>query len=355
MERGDCKGPGRKGKHLTQAERVVIETMLGTGSRAASIAAALGRHRRTIERERGRGRVQHWDADWRQHAAYSSDRGQAVHDLNATARGPELKLGRNVDLVAFVRVRILQHRESPAVVAHRMRVADLPGAVCAKTLYTYIEAGLIAGVSNESLWEKRQRRQRPRRTLRRSRRAPTRRQSIEQRPEAVSAREEFGHWEIDLVVGPAGSRGALMTLTERKTRQTIIRKLKNKTHRAVRRAIDALERAYGRLRFRLLFRSITADNGSEFLDVDGMQQSALCQQRRTTLFYAHPYASWERGTNENTNRMIRRFISKKQFIEHLSRTTIAAVEAWLNNYPRRIINFDAPRQRFDQELAHLAA
>ena len=355
MEQQDCKGRGRKGKHVTQGERVAIETMLGAGIPAPSIAAALGRHRRTIERERIRGQVLHWDQDWRKHPAYSSDRGQAVHQKNATAKGPELKLRRNQGLVEFVRVRIVEHRESPAVVAHRMRIGGLAGAVCAKTLYTYIEAGLIAGVSNESLWEKRQRRQRTRRPLRRARRAPTRRQSIEQRPPVVEAREEFGHWEIDLVVGPIGSRGAIMTLIERKTRRTLIRQLKDKTHRAVRRAIDALEREYGTLRFRCQFRSITADNGSEFLDVDGMQNSAFSQQRRTALFYAHPYASWERGTNENTNRMIRRFIPKQQFIEHLTRRAIATVEDWLNNYPRKIIDFDSPNQRYDEELAKLAA
>jgi transposase, IS30 family len=355
MEQQNCNGQRRKGKHVTQGERVVIETMLGAGIPAPSIATALGRHRRTIERERVRGQVQHWDPDWRQHPAYSSDRGQAVHDRNATAKGPELKLGRNQELVEFVRVRIVEHRESPAVVAHRMRVGGLEGAVCAKTLYTYIEAGFIAGVSNESLWEKRQRRQRTRHTLRRPRRTPTRRQSIEQRPLAVNAREEFGHWEIDLVVGPIGSRGTIMTLIERKTRKTIIRKLKDKTHRAVRRALDALEREYGTLRFRCQFLSITADNGSEFLDVDGMQNSAFSQQRRTALFYAHPYASWERGTNENTNRMIRRFIPKQQFIEHLTRRTIAIIENWLNNYPRQIIDFDSPNQRYEQEIIKLAA
>jgi hypothetical protein len=80
MEQQYCGVQGRKGKHLTQAERVVIETMLG-------------RHRRTIERERRLGQVQHWDRDWRLHPAHNSDRAQTVHDLNATAKGPELKLG----------------------------------------------------------------------------------------------------------------------------------------------------------------------------------------------------------------------------------------------------------------------
>ena len=93
---------------------------------------------------------------------YSSDRAQDVHDLNATAKGPNLKLGSNHELVEFVRDRVLEYKESPDVVAFRMREANMQGAVCTKTLYNYIDEGLIAGVSNETLWEKRQRHNRPR-------------------------------------------------------------------------------------------------------------------------------------------------------------------------------------------------
>jgi IS30 family transposase len=294
------------------------------------------------------------DSELRKQWVYSSDRGQAVHDLNATARGPALKLGTNRALVAFVRKHIVDGRESPAVVAHRMREANLAVAVCTRTLYAYIDQGLIEGVSNESLWEKRQRRCRTRHTLRRPRVTPTRRQSIEHRPEAVATRDEFGHWEIDLIVGPVGAKAAVMTLVERKTRKLIMRKLKDKTHRAVWRALNGIEREYGAVAFRNTFKSITADNGSEFLDVDGMQHSVLSSLARTAMYYAHPYASWERGTNENTNRIIRRFIAKGQQIESFSRSDIQTTEHWINNYPRKIIDFDSPSHRFHQELELIA-
>jgi IS30 family transposase len=355
MEQGDCSGQRLKGKHMTRAERVVMETMLRGGAPPRSIAAALGRCRRTIERERLRGRVEHLDCELRKHWVYSSDRGQDVHDLNATARGPELKLGTNRALVVFVRKHIVDDRESPAVVAHRMREAKLEGAVCTRTLYHYIDQGLIEGVSNESLWEKRQRRRRTRRTLRRPRVAPTRRQRIDQRPEEVATREVFGHWEIDLIVGPVGTKAAVMTLVERKTRKLIMRKLKDKTHRAVWQALNGIERDFGAVSFRNTFKSITADNGSEFLDVDGMQHSVFSTKARTAMFYAHPYASWERGTNENTNRIIRRFIAKGRTIDTLSRRTIETVECWINNYPRKIIDFDTPNHRFDEACKLLAA
>jgi transposase, IS30 family len=352
MERADCS---RKGKQLTREERVVIERMSRGGRPPRDIAEVLGRHVRTIHRELIRGRVKHLDTELREQWRYSSDRGQDVHDLNATAKGPQLKLGRQRELVEFVRSRILDHRESPAVVVFRMRAAGMPGAVCTKTLYSYIDQGLIEGVSNESLWEKRQRNKHTRRALRRTRKAPTRRQSIEKRPAQVDTREQFGHWEIDLLAGPSTTKAALLTLVERKTRKLIIRKLPDKTHGAVRRALNGLERAFGPAQFRGLFRSITADNGVEFLDVDGMQNSALSTQQRTTLFYAHPYASWERGSNENTNRIIRRFITKGRRIDSITRQTLCTIEQWINNYPRQIINFCCPNQCFDKELTRLAA
>jgi len=356
MEQGHCTLTGRKGKHLTREERVVIEAMRRDGIPTRRIASTLDRNPRTIQREVARGRVKNWDREWRTKMVYSSDRGQDVHDLNATAKGPSLKLGSNRILAAFVCERIVEHRESPAVVAFRMRAACLTGAVCAKTLYTYIDQGLIAGVSNESLWEKRQRRKRGRRVLRRGRKTPARRESIEKRPPEVASRLQFGHWEIDLVVGPTtASHAALLTLVERKTRTLIVRKLPDKSQDSVLRTLRHLEREYGPSRFRRQFLSITADNGSEFLDVEHLQSSAFSRRQRTRFFYAHPYASWERGTNENANRMVRRFIAKGRDIQTVTHDTLRTVERWINQYPRQVLAFASPQQLFDLELQILAA
>jgi IS30 family transposase len=315
----------------------------------------LGRHVRTIQRELGRGRVKHLDSERREKWVYNSDRGQDVHDLNATAKGPDLKLGSNRNLVEFVRERIVEHKESPDVVAFRMREADLSGAVCTKTLYNYIDQGLIDGVSNQTLWEKRQRRNRPRRALQRRRKRPRPRQSIEKRPEHVERRDRFGHWEMDLIAGPAdGSNTALLTLVERKTRHVICRKIPDKSQASVLRAIRAIEAQFGARRFRSLFKSITVDNGSEFLDVEAMQTSAFSRRQRTILFYAHPYAAWERGSNENANRMIRRFIAKGRDLARFTHKTIQEVVRWINNYPRRILQFMTPQALFCCELKAIA-
>jgi len=345
----------RKGKHLTRLERIVIERMSRGGYPPRDIAAGLGRHHRTIERELARGRVEHLDTELRRMNVYSSDRGQDVHDLNATARGPGLKLGRNYPMVEFVRCRIVEHKESPDVVASRMRQADREGAVCTRTLYRYIDQGLISGVSNESLWEKRKRSRLRQRRPRRMTKRLAHGTSIEQRPAEAETREEFGHWEMDLVVGPArGSGAALLTMVERKHRHAIIRKLPDKTQASVLKALKEIERDYGPDRFRQIFKSITADNGSEFLDFQSLEASSAGSQSRTQIFYAHPYASWERGSNENTNRMIRRFVAKGRDIAQLTKQTITEIQNWINNYPRRILGFSTPNNLFNHELKAIA-
>ena len=345
----------RKGKHLTREERMVIERMSRGGYPPRDIAAVLTRHPRTIERELVRGKVRHLDSELRPKLVYSSDRGQSVHDLNATARGPELKLGRNHQLAEYVRCRIVEHKESPAVVANRMRQAPLQGAVCTKTLYRYIDQGVLPGVSNESLWEKRKRHKQRRRPLRRLAKRALHGASIEQRPRAAQSREEFGHWEMDLVAGPLrGSHAALLTLVERKHRRTIIRKLPDKSQASVLKGIKAVENHYGARRFRQIFKSITVDNGSEFLDFKALESSTLCAQSRTRIFYAHPFSAWERGSNENANRMIRRFIAKGRDIARISQDGIRQIETWINHYPRKILGFKSPEDLFTNELKTIA-
>lgn len=352
MGQGKRTGNGRGGKHLTHRDRIQVEALARHGLRPQEIAVVLGRHCRTIQREIRRGQVEHLDCELRKKTVYSSDRGQDVHDLNATAKGPELKLGKNYEMVAFVSKQIRECKQSPDVVCALMKRMDMKGAVCTKTLYNYIDQGLIEGVSNESLPEKRKRRKRNPRALRRIKPHHVRRTSIEKRPPEVEAREEFGHWEIDLVVGGKDTaKPVLMTLVERKTRCLIVRKLPDKTQESVLKALKGIERSMGVEGFRCTFKSITADNGSEFLDVEALQRSAFSKKQRVKFYYAHPYSSWERGSNENANRMIRRFIKKGRDIASFGSAFVQYVENWINNYPRRILDFSTAQDCFNRELA----
>ena len=352
MEQGERS---RKGKHLTREERIVMERMSRGGIPPRDIAAVLDRHQRTIERELKRGRVKHKDTELRENYFYSSDRGQDVHDQNATAKGPDLKIGCNHASAEYIRCRIVEHKESPDVVAHRMKKAGMAGAVCTKTIYNYIDEGIIPGVSNESLWEKRKRRKQRRKGLRHLAKRIAKGPSIERRPAEAESRDVFGHWEMDLVVGPPHeSHAALLTLVERKYRRIIVRKIPDKTQASVLKALRGIERHYGTQCFRQIFKTITVDNGSEFLDFEALEASAFSQQQRTRIFYAHPYSSWERGSNENGNRMIRRFVAKGRDIARFTQQAIRDIEAWINDYPRRILDFMTPNELFDEQLKAIA-
>lgn len=174
--------------------------------------------------------------------------------------------------------------------------------------------------------------------------------SIEERPAEANERTQTGHWEIDLVLGGKDSSGAcLLTLTERKSRREIIRKLPDKKQTSVIHALDVLERQLGRKGFSQIFKTITADNGSEFLNSHLMERSCLSRRKqRTQVFYAHPYSAYERGTNENMNRMIRRFIPKGTDINRYTKREIKRIEQWLNTYPRKILDYMTPQEAYER-------
>ena len=115
-------------------------------------------------------------------------------------------------------------------------------------------------------------------------------------------------------------------------------KLKSKSQVCVVNAINKLERKYGSKRFMEMFKTVTCDNGCENLDFEGIEKSVLRKRKRTKVYYAHPYSAWERGTNENANKLIRRFIPKGADIGKFSEKEIKIIEHWINNYPRRSLN-----------------
>ena len=174
--------------------------------------------------------------------------------------------------------------------------------------------------------------------------------SIEDRPSEVMARNIPGHWEMDLVEGKRGGSGKfLMVLTERKTRNEIIRKIPDKTQKSVVRVLDKLAYKLGRKKFRKVFKSITVDNGSEFLDADLLEKSVV-GGKRTTMYYCHPYSAFERGSNENQNKMIRRFVPKGVDIDNYSNKQIRDIQDWINKYPRKILDYYSSEDKFMDEF-----
>lgn len=146
---------------------------------------------------------------------------------------------------------------------------------------------------------------------------------------------------MDLIVGGKGTNSVLLTLTDRKKSEEIIIKLPNKKAASVRAAFDNLERKYGKEEFRRKFKTITTDNGSEFLEYNKLIQS-IYGGERFKVYYCHSFAAWEKGINENHNRMIRRFFPKGTNFDEVSDDEIKAVEDWMNHYPRKKLGWRAP-------------
>lgn len=165
----------------------------------------------------------------------------------------------------------------------------------------------------------------------------------------VESREEFGHWEIDTVAGLRSDKDhALLTLTERKIRYEVIIKIDGKASNPVNQALSALRDAAG-THFELLFKTITSDNGTEFSGLTDLFKDVM-----TSVYFTHPYSSWERGNNENHNGMIRRFIPKQTRMENVSFITVQRVQNWMNTLPRKILGYATPRECLLEEMSKLS-
>ena len=218
-----------------------------------------------------------------------------------------------------------------------------------------IDKGIFLKLSNKNLPVKKNKKRNYKKVQRQQKRA-TAGESIDKRPKEIDTREEFGNWEMDSVLGKRGkSKNTLLVLTERKTRNEIIFKLPDHTDEAVVAALDRLERKWGADMFKRVFKTITVDNGSEFADAEGLQRSIINEgEKRTKVYYCHPYSSWERGTNEVTNKMIRRKIPKGTNFDDRTEEEVESIENWINGYPRKIHGYHSAGELFEEEVKQLA-
>lgn len=336
----------RKNKHLNYRERYTIEILIKEKLTVSEVAKRLGRHKRTIEREIAKGTVLLMNSDLSYRQEYCADTGQMVYDRNGRNKGPGLKIGKDHKLAKYIKQKIVKEKYSPDAVIGQIKAKgiEFETSICTKTLYNYIDKEVFANITNKDLPVKRDKKKGSYRKVKIAHKN-LKGSSIEERPAEVEKREEYGHWEMDCVVGKQGGSGAaLLVLSERRNREEIICKIDSKTKESVQKALDALEKKYGK-NFRKKFKTLTVDNGSEFLDFKGLERSVNNPvEQRTKIYYAHPYSSWERGTNENTNKLIRRFIPKGTDIAKISKKSIKAIEEWINNYPRRILGYKTPKE-----------
>lgn len=322
-------------QHLDYGNRQKIEMWVKRKCDTAYIAEQLGRSPKTIERELKRGQVEQLGTLLNTYWTYSSDFAQLDYDEKASHKGGGLKVGSDYAWVQYIEDRILAG-DSPYAALQRAINDGLEFAthVSVQTLYNYIDSGVVfTRITNKDLLVKTKPAKSGYKRVQRIKNPAA--QSINERPEAANDRSELGNWELDHICGAQGTPGGIFTMTERKTRFELAMKVADLTGKTVQERIDALERAIGTAAFQQIFKSFTPDNGSSFLDFEKLEKSALTDVKRTTVYFAHCYCSWERGSNENANRMLRRFFPKGTNFNNVTFEQIQTAQDWMNDYPRK--------------------
>ena len=341
-------------KNLTYVQRLMLEDCLKAKLHKKVIAEKLGVCLATVYNEISRGLYQHkisktdfWgDKYYKFVSSYSPEIAQEKYDFNQTSKGANIKLGNNYEFARFVEKRVLKDKISPCAVVGEIKKNNPYGLTISKTtMYRYISQGFIGKLtmSDCPFYKKKKTYRKP---------VPKRFSkgvSIEKRPEEVLLRNTFGHWEMDCVCGCTNS--SLLVLTERLSRYELIFPIERQNCSYVVKTLNSIEKHYGK-NFRKIFKSITVDNGSEFMDNGGIEKS-IYRGIRTKVYYCHPYSSWERGSNERINRDIRRLVPKGTDLSKLSFNDVKQVEKWVNSYPREILDYYTSSDIFQNYVSSL--
>lgn len=344
---GNYMANKKKSRQLKWEDRIRLEALERVHTPRTEIAQILGVHRSTIYNELKRGRYIHTNSDYTEEERYSPEIAQEKCEENLKMRGTQLKIGNDIEYANYLEHKICVEKYSPEAVLEELKITgkeeQFKTKVCKTTVYSYIEKGVFLTLRKEQEKRGYHKVQRQKRVSA----GP----SIKERPEEIDTREVFGHWEMDTVVGPQGkSKHSILVLSERKTRNEIIMRMKSHTAAEVVKCLNKLEEYWGE-DFSKVFKSITVDNGKEFSDYEGIKSSILEEGRnRVEVYYCHAYSSWERGTNENLNRMIRRFIPKGTNFDDYPDEVFDKIQNWMNNYPRRMFGFHSSGELFEEEL-----
>lgn len=356
MNQEHCTPKRQKFKHLNKYEREIIGRKLATGTTKAEIARVLGRNISTIKREIKRGTViqkkenpyysKNPDIpDYIYYNKYFADTGQSKYEKARKNCGAKSKLLKCIEFVKYAEKMILSEKKwSPDTVVGYAKLKnkfdDMPST---KTVYNWIELGLMK-VKNIDLHLKLRRKPKSKPKERKKILG----KSIDERPKEVDNRQEFGHWEGDGIVG-ANQQGHLITLVERKTDTGIIFDVKDKKSCRIVDVLAHLKQRFGEC-YDKAFKTITFDNGSEFSRSDQMENIT-----NTSIYYAHPYSSWERGINENWNGMVRRFLPKGSSFVDLDKDFLDRIAHYINTMPRKRIGYLTSLDLWNKELTNIAS
>ena len=341
-------------KHFTWHQRLELYRYLYVYNLSKwEIAKRLNKHISNIYREINRGMCESIDSHYNPVYMYSPEIAQKNYETNRKKCGRNLKLKKGCySLWVYERIIIDKDYSPRACIIYllnhkgKYKLVDI---VSYSTLYRYIYKKLFYRLTMKNLAYYKNRIKYMH--IKRQKRASAGR-SIEYRDESILYRYEFGHWEMDSLEGSTYSKKAVLNLTERKTRKSILFLINSKNPEDVAKCLNCLEAKYSS-NFSKVFKTITVDNGVEFSNPKGFERSIFCNKKRTRIYYCHSHSPHERGSNENLNRMLRRKIRKGSNIDKLTQNELNGISEWINNYPRKILNWDSAEERFQKELKKL--
>ncbi len=326
-------------KYFTFYERTKIETLLERKVKPVDIAKELNRSYTAVYREIKRGTVEQLDTHLKPYTKYLADVGQRKQDKKGHNKGAKIKLKNDISTLKTIENLVIGKKYAPYAVSVTLKRTQVRTPVCTGTIYSYIHKGIIPNVTDRNLTYNVKKKKKSDKEHKRIRYQKSGAKSIEDRPKEIKDRSSYGDWEMDTVYsGKDKSKACLLVLTERMTREERIYKIKDRTAASVLEKINEIEKEIGTYSFRNTFRTITADNGGEFaLHID-IEKSCMENTQRTMLYFCHPFASYERGSNENANKLIRKYIKKGEDIGQYTDRQIKEIENSINNYPRRLFN-----------------
>ena len=332
-----------RGQHLKFEDRCSIQIFRKLGYSLRRIAEELDCSPSTVMYELRRGTGTRNGSRGR-FPQYSAKRGQKNYEVNRARCHRPCKGDYASPFIRWMSEKVKAHGWSlDACVGYAKKHHLFPEETipCTKTLYNDLWAGRLP-IDPFDIPEALSRK-RKHKALRKNKRIYG--TSIEERPEEVMERIHCGHWEIDTVVGrKKGRESVVLTILEKASDYYLAIKIPGKNADAVMAALEVLREEFGAEHFPEIFRTITSDNGSEF------ERLSELEDYGTTVYFAHPYSSWERAQNERHNRILRRFIPKGVSIELFSAEQILEYADEINALPRRHLGYSTPEEVFDTFL-----
>ncbi len=227
-------------------------------------------------------------SDLTEYSEYSPEKANNEYLKNKKNKQGSLKIVNNLKFAMFIETMIINKKCSPYVALEKAKKLGFKVNICLKTLYNYIHNEIFLNLTREHLPYKKK----YKKTVKIKKIRKIGGKSIEDRTDNINNRKEIGHWEMDTVVSGKGKKACLLVLTERYSRKEIIMKLEDKTSNSVIKALSKLKNKF-KASFSKRFKTITVDNGSEFMNAKGIEELGVCN-----VYYAHSYCSYERGSNE---------------------------------------------------------